>query len=487
MRTRLFALVIALILAPPIVWIVVGRLSGASEFVVFLATFGVMATLAFVAAYLGQSARRQFKQGVVAPALERLHPGTIYRPEQGIAESVARATCLLPSGPRFKSDDLVRARVDALAFQCSDVEVTRDKTSRSSGTTRVTLFSGLFLQVVLPQSYEGVTLLLPSGEQPARAPDDGTFEKVRGARGRLDVWTTSPSAASSVLASTIPAALASVSDGRDLAISAAVEGNRLSLALPVGDLLEAGFGDEGDEEVDDQIGGTFAFVRELARALRLAVPPQMASADLNLLFGDRVAPDAMPGLAQEARDLGVDVELRGPEVELRYGWSMGLFTGLAINALWLTLAISLNGRVAGWPGDGALLDNLALGALWIQRIVEWLGAHHPWSVMALLAMPAASMWILRSQHPHHVTLARETVRRSSRIWPGVQTKRIPDGSEVRFDQGAVVVGAPGSFGTRVSPPLSIEAGTAVARLVAGHLGVEVRLGSGPRGRTDGVQ
>jgi hypothetical protein len=53
-------------------------------------------------------------------------------------------------------------------------------------------------------------------------------------------------------------------------------------------------------------------------------------------------------------------------------------------------------------------------------------------------------------------------------------------AEVRLDQGAVAVGPPGGFATRVSPALPEEAGTAVAQLVASHLGVEVRLGSGPR-------
>lgn len=495
LRKRVFSLVVALVAAPAVIWLVFERTGILSPFAAFLTTFGVVVLLAVVAASLAQSGRRQFKRDVVAPAMARLQPGALYRPGQGIAESVTRSTCLLPRGPRFKCDDLVRARVDGVAFQSSNVIVERDRTSRSSGTETETLFSGLFLQLILPTSYDGVTLLLPDGDEPPRKPEKGTFEKVRGTRGGWDVWTTSPASASAVLASTIPEALASVAAGRNVTLSASVSGDRLSIASPVGDLLEAGFepaadgqiADEIAEEIDEEIGATFAFVGALAQKLRLAIPPQMAAADLNLLFGDRVAPDAIPELAQDARGLGVDVELRGPDVEFRYGWSMGLVTSLAINALWLTLAGSVNGRVVGWPGHGAIVDNLALSSSLLQRCVDWLASHHPWSVAVLAAMPALSFWLLRGQHPHRVTLSRETIRRRSRTWPGEQTKRIPDGSEVRFDQGAVVVGVPGSFGTRVSPPLSIEAGTVVARLVASHLGVEVRLGSGPRGRTDGMQ
>ncbi len=140
---------------------------------------------------------RYYKQNIVAPILESLVPGSTYRPESGIPESLFRSCRLFDTTPdRYHSEDLMQGKIDKTAFFLAEVHAERKVvTVDAKGRTQVRwedIFKGFLFVADFNKHFSGQTVLhrdtwikLPRKGSRVKL-EDPRFEKI------YDVYSTDP-------------------------------------------------------------------------------------------------------------------------------------------------------------------------------------------------------------------------------------------------------------------------------------------------------
>lgn len=130
----------------------------------------------FVVGHKKEAYTKYFAKNILAPVLARCLPGWTWFEAGGISSQVFNDSQLFGTNYNiFRSTDLIQGSVEGLDTSCSSVLVQRKTTSYRNGkrrTNTTTLFSGIFMEIRLPESLHTDIFLYPD-----------TAEKLFGALG----------------------------------------------------------------------------------------------------------------------------------------------------------------------------------------------------------------------------------------------------------------------------------------------------------------
>lgn len=515
-RHRRAAAATWLLLVPPILVLLFElglmpwELSGGELGLLWFATSVVAAV---VATLLSERYRSRYKTEVVAPLIEQIDPSAIYEPNAKLDPAVLDATGLFPPAPETHSDDRIRGNVNGVPFQLSNVYRWRTITRYGRGQREI-VFRGLFLQIALPFTVDGLTCLIGDNVE-ATAPQEHrkTLKQVDLGLGerfdaQFDVWTTNPTDAKALLTPELTARLAEYGEDSDYPPRLAFHDGFVSVAVASGDMLEPSIsgGRQAADTTAVEVDRVFRLVRELIAILQ-AHSPRFASRRVATLVGEsaRGAASADAGsahagaadnaraaavaaaspwdqhgrakptgdvrqAAERVRALGIGVELEGTStMTLQYGLRPGLFYALVIGLLWTALAVNIAGIATGTPGEGSLL-RLTTTLPMLTEVVTWLAQYHPAATAIALVAGLVSL-SSAFRHIRRVQLTRSGVETNGALWPVTRRHTIAAAPSVTLLQrGGVFIGS-----TRVSPPLPFGTGAVVAQAIASFFGVEASV------------
>ena len=472
--------------------------------------FGTMLIAAVTAVVFSERYKSSYKKDVVAPLIKQVDPSAVYEPEARLDPVVLEATGLFPRASDQHSDNRVRGHLNGVPFQFSSVHLSRT-TTHNDQEERETVFRGLFLQIALPYTVNGVTCLMSDGAEP-RAPRAlrGELTKVDlglGARfdAQFDVWASSPTDAKAILTPDLAARLAEHGEDSDYPPRLSFHDGFLSVAVDCGDVLQASLtgGQEGARATAFEVDGIFGLARGLIEILQVQAPrfaarpvATLGSASMPEDVADAASTDATAAaavmavtspwdqhgrakptgdlrqIAEKVRGAGVGVDLEGSStMTLQYGLRPGLFYALFMGLLWTAVALNVAGVATGTPPEGSPL-RLTTTFPALNGVAAWLAQYHP--VATAIALVAGLISLSSTlMHVRRATLTRSGVEMVRAVWPVPRRQAIDPAAppSVSFVQrSGVFVGS-----MRVSPPLPYDTGAVVAHSVASFFGVEASI------------
>ena len=144
-----------------------------------LLTFGMIfllpgALLLFISNNKIKEISNEFKETFVKKEIEKRIPNSSFHINEGIHSKVVDASNLIKLQDQYKTEDLIKGKIDNVDFRCADVHVIDIRRSGKT-TTRVTTFQGRFYEFEFFKRFKSNVFLL----QPGQYRPFSAFQKVK--------------------------------------------------------------------------------------------------------------------------------------------------------------------------------------------------------------------------------------------------------------------------------------------------------------------
>ena len=479
--------------------------------VVTVVSFGLIFAGVLVAAFKflipGATAymnyRARFKHEVAAEVFKIVCPTAAYSPTQGVAADVFDEPGIFNTRGGYGSDDRVRGKIGATAFEAADVSRSYSTGGKNSRT--VVVFRGLFFHLDFNKRLTGSTIVQPAGGSPGSLGARTGLTRVElenpAFAEAFEVYATDEVEARYILTPAMMERVLALAAATAKPIYLGFKGTRAYLGVHYGrPLFEPGIAATTSAAAIHEMAAQFALAEGVVHELDLNTRIWTKDADESLLHARDAGPDAFDSLAARGnvtatelweaavKSVGDDddpsevvpappgtsvrVEHGGGGTVVRYGLSPGF-----VVAVLLSVASGAVLVVAARALPDALsMPELARPTAWIPTVPyvpEVVTAEPiPFAIAAAIILVVTTLtWAFRVRRVE-VTPSEVRISRGLRPWPRTYA-RPQYGKVVRVDKAVFVGKTEGLnlINASASPMLS----DAEARWVAAELRRAIRV------------
>lgn len=128
----------------------------------FFMLFGYVALGRFLYNFLTKEYKSSFKDAVIAPLIESIHPSLRYMPQLHIDPIYfTRSRLFNQKVDRVRGNDYVTGEIEGTKIQFSDFHVQKRHKDSKGRDSWSTIFQGLFIVADFPKHFSGSTQVLP--------------------------------------------------------------------------------------------------------------------------------------------------------------------------------------------------------------------------------------------------------------------------------------------------------------------------------------